>query len=78
MNAALLDALGRIEELLRYPLHVVQSVPFQACPVCGGAGTLDQHFYSRLPVATSTSRIECKTCKGSGLISTSTGRPPNA
>jgi hypothetical protein len=40
----------------------------QACPVCGGCGSVPADFYTRLGVATSASRERCRTCEGRGVV----------
>ena len=41
---------------------------WQACPVCGGCGTVPPDFYTRLGVGTSCARERCRTCNGSGVV----------
>ena len=44
------------------------NVYYQACPVCGGRGTVPNDFYDCRGVGTSTSREQCRRCVGSGTI----------
>lgn len=44
------------------------------CPVCEGRGSLPSNFYTRDAGATSTADIQCRSCKGTGVLwSTSPG-----
>lgn len=49
---------------------------WQRCPVCEGCGTVPADFYLRLGSATSTSRQQCKTCEGHGIVAVANGLPP--
>lgn len=41
---------------------------WQACPVCGGRGTVPNGFYSLSTIATSTMPERCRTCGGGTVI----------
>lgn len=45
---------------------------YQACPVCGGQGTLDKLRHTNMGSFTNV----CNVCNGTGIISKITGRPP--
>ena len=38
------------------------------CPICGGVGTVDHDFYTRVGYSTSTERVTCKACSGRGIV----------
>lgn len=40
----------------------------QKCPVCEGRGNVPANFYTRSMVGNSANPIECRTCKGAGII----------
>jgi hypothetical protein len=48
--------------------HAVCRNAWQRCPVCEGCGTVAPDFYSRLGVATTTLRGQCRACTGTGVI----------
>lgn len=38
------------------------------CPICGGCGTVEGNFYTRLGYGTDTNRVECRACYGRGIV----------
>lgn len=55
------------------------AVPYR-CPVCNGVGKVPPNFYLAVGVIDSTSSnaapVECKSCKGTGLVWDYTSLPP--
>ena len=40
----------------------------EKCPVCNGRGWMPDEFYSNFGSTTSTARVICRTCGGSGIV----------
>jgi DnaJ-class molecular chaperone len=38
------------------------------CPVCNGRGTMPADFYAALGTVASTNPVQCKSCKGTGVV----------
>lgn len=70
MTAAGLYDLVRLREKVEYlqdEVAFLKKSTFLKCPVCDGCGTVPNNFYKKT-VKESSSRTQCRTCKGIGAI----------